>query len=444
MGSTWAKLWAFGENAPLQDADWNLDISGVAGFFGGDVAVSAMATVHVYEGRKWLGFYNTPGSYEIAKRYGQLGRTRFWDGLYPGGNVDPAVLFELDGMSGPKYKAIHSGTIISKTGHLAHLFLQECKEIPPADVRRFSDMRKTTPVAVTIAELHYEEPETETHPHLIRRGRNLSMALFTVSSSMCTALACFFFHDWICASMISLGMIAGGVSCFVIGEGKFTFAHPKPAPGAPHGDGLLERDGEVVILKGTEGAVNPITRGKFSLKYTDAPDFHRIGCASLLLTLQFLAQLVLVPQGKLIGQLMFVISLIISWGYNSYLSSLDKESIQRRLLLENILRKPKLEKFELGTRTIMVVFVLLVLTPATGDTLSKLLDEMLPNDTHVWKIWKRVVLGKIASEQRVVFGERLEDEYAGETLSESEKQLLHTLFGDAASASRAFQEYQTM
>ena len=76
---------------------FSLDISGVAGFFGGDASVSAMATVHIYEGRKWLGWYNQPGSYEIARRYGQLSRSRLWDALYPGVNVDPAVLFEFDG-----------------------------------------------------------------------------------------------------------------------------------------------------------------------------------------------------------------------------------------------------------------------------------------------------------------------------------------------------------
>lgn len=124
---------------PLKSSTINLDISGVAGFFGGDVAVSAMATVHVYQGRKWLGWYNSPGSYEIAKRYGQLGRSRFWDGLYPGINVDPAVLFELDGLYGPKYRAVHSGTVMSKTGHLAHLFLQECKGIPEKNTHQLHE-----------------------------------------------------------------------------------------------------------------------------------------------------------------------------------------------------------------------------------------------------------------------------------------------------------------
>ena len=68
------------------DTNINLDISGVAGFFGGDVEVSAMTTVHLYSARKYLGWYNTPGSYEIARRYGQVARSRFWDGLYPGVN----------------------------------------------------------------------------------------------------------------------------------------------------------------------------------------------------------------------------------------------------------------------------------------------------------------------------------------------------------------------
>ncbi|EGO20228.1 hypothetical protein SERLADRAFT_400382 [Serpula lacrymans var. lacrymans S7.9] len=68
---------------PLQHSDFTLDASGVAGFFGGDEAISAMATVHMYESRKWLGWYNSPGSYTVAKRYGQLANSRFWDGLFP-------------------------------------------------------------------------------------------------------------------------------------------------------------------------------------------------------------------------------------------------------------------------------------------------------------------------------------------------------------------------
>ncbi|KIK21853.1 hypothetical protein PISMIDRAFT_103302, partial [Pisolithus microcarpus 441] len=75
---------------PLDDAHFTLDTSGVAGVFGGEEAVSAMATVHVYQYRKWLGWYNSPGSYEIAKRYGRLATSKFFDGLFPGVHTDPA------------------------------------------------------------------------------------------------------------------------------------------------------------------------------------------------------------------------------------------------------------------------------------------------------------------------------------------------------------------
>jgi len=40
---------------PLENANFHLDIAGIAGLFGGDDAVAAMATVFVYGSRKWLG-----------------------------------------------------------------------------------------------------------------------------------------------------------------------------------------------------------------------------------------------------------------------------------------------------------------------------------------------------------------------------------------------------
>ncbi|RPD79751.1 hypothetical protein L226DRAFT_179376 [Lentinus tigrinus ALCF2SS1-7] len=422
---------------PLHDSDINLDISGVAGFFGGDVAVSAMATVHVYQGRKWLGWYNSPGSYEIAKRYGQLGRSRFWDGLYPGINVDPAVLFELDGLNGPKYRAVHSGTVMYKTGHLAHLFLQECKNIEAA--HEVDDTRVTIPVCVTVAELSHQ-PAVEEHPRLFRDSTS-PLALIPIFTSFAAAVACAVFRDWFCFSMIVLGMLSSGVSCYVIGMGAFTFTHPAPADGAPHGDGVLEGDGDIVVLKGPEGAVNPITRGRFSLKYNSEPEYHNIGSSSMLLTIQFLAQLLIVPQGEIFGQIMFLSSLAVSWMYNSYLSSLDKESIQRRILVQQVLRVPRMRKYRLGTRTIMVVFVLLVLSPADDQMLRKVMDDLLPNETHVWTIWKETVLHAIRNinhdEKDGAFDFDLS---VGEGLGANDRRLLKTLYQDARTAYVAYQE----
>ncbi|EGO02237.1 hypothetical protein SERLA73DRAFT_133146, partial [Serpula lacrymans var. lacrymans S7.3] len=117
-----------------------------------------------------------------------------------------------------------------------------------------------------------------------------------------TCAVCAIFGDWWCFSMILLGIVANGLACFVIGSGTFTFVRPKSAVGAPPGDGLLVIDKGMVVLRGDEDAVNTITRGRFSLRYSNEPEYHSVGLCSMLLTVQFLAQLLLIPQGTLFGQ----------------------------------------------------------------------------------------------------------------------------------------------
>ncbi|KAH9946395.1 uncharacterized protein BXZ73DRAFT_37284 [Epithele typhae] len=434
---------------PLADTNLNLDISGVAGFFGGDVAVSAMATVHVYPGRKWLGWYNTPGSYEIAKRFGILGKTRFWDGLYPGVNVDPAELFELDGAKGPKYRALRSGTVMKSTGHLAYLFARECKDISRKEWSPPKGARKTSPVNVTIADLEHTPPET-CHPRM-SKGSTITatslVALIPILACIATAIPCAIFKDWTCFSMIVFGMLVNGVSCFIIGSGVLTFTHPLPAEGAPPADGILEDGEQIIILRGAEGAVNPITRGRFTLKYACEPNYHPIGISSLLLTVQFIVQLVAVPQGEIFGQIMFLSSLAVSWMYNSYLSSLDKESIQRRLLHREVLQSPRLRKFELPTRTSMTVFVLLVLAARAHKvdrgSLCSVLNDLLPNDTDLWQNWKDRILHEIQNGLPHGPGQLRFDSPPRETNSgadvKDDADLLERLYDDARLALQAFE-----
>ncbi|KAG1717467.1 uncharacterized protein EDB91DRAFT_1191027 [Suillus paluster] len=370
---------------PLAHSKFTLNTSGVAGFFGGDEAVSAMATVHMYEGRKWLGWYNSPGSYLVAKRYGQLANSRFWDGLFPGVNTDPATLFELDGWKGPAFQGVQSGSMMSETGHVAALMAKECQSRKGIEV----DGRKTQPVGVTIIDLHHV-PEATVEPKQLRKYTSV-FALIPILVSISTCVVCAVFQDWYSFSMILLGIITSGISCLVIGSGKFTFYHPDPAPGAP-------------------------------------PEYRNIGICSLLLTTQFIAQLLLIPQGTIFGQIMFVTSLAVSWAYNSWLSSLDKEEIQRKLLLDVVLKRPSLRKFLLGTRTTMAVFVLLALKPLHPD---KVLDDILPNDTKVWKRWKTTILSRI--EQGYEMNFELAD-WHDESFDEQESTLLKTLFNDAHAA----------
>ncbi|KAJ8593139.1 hypothetical protein M405DRAFT_701365, partial [Rhizopogon salebrosus TDB-379] len=68
---------------------FTLNFSGVAGFFGGDEAVQAMKTIHLYKARRWTGWYNAPGSFTIAKCLGPIANSRFWNALFPGPNENP-------------------------------------------------------------------------------------------------------------------------------------------------------------------------------------------------------------------------------------------------------------------------------------------------------------------------------------------------------------------
>ncbi|KAI0707009.1 hypothetical protein C8Q76DRAFT_747638 [Earliella scabrosa] len=208
--------------------------------------------------------------------------------------------------------------------------------------------------------------------------------------------------DWYCFASILLGMVASGIACLVIGSGKLRFEHPLPAKGAPRGDGVLDDGDHFVVLLGEEAAVNSLTRGRFTLDFDGENGGQKystmIGLCSILLTVQFLAQLLLIPQGTLFGQLMFVTSLAVSWGYNAYLASLDREDRQTDILMRLMrLNKANFRKFALSARTARVVLACLAMTakhPMRDP--RKLLDKLIPNDTEVWLRWKIWVTGMLS------------------------------------------------
>jgi hypothetical protein len=414
---------------PLKDTHFTLDASGVAGFFGGDEAVMAMATVHVYEGRKWLGWFNSPGSYTVAKKYGQLANARFWRGLFPGVTVEPARLFELDGETGPSFRAMESGTVIANTGQTGFLFMKECENLEGKKV----EGRKSRPVSVTIARLT-KVPATVTSPQMAKSMQTW-LASVPILASLCGAVFSGLFKDWYCFSMITLGSVVSGLSCYVIGCATLNFAHPTPSAGSPRGDGILRDDTGIAILLGEEGAVNSVTRGRFSLKFGSEPEYRNVGICSMLLILQFLAQLLLIPQGTLFGQIMFLMTLAVSWMYNSYLASLDREEIQRELLVRRVMGDPEMNKFELGTYTTAVVFATLAAKPSDP---MKFLNHLIPNDTPVWIKWKTVMKGlleefiqhKNPDPEKFTF----DDSHCDGIKDEKDLALLKNLYADSQSA----------
>ncbi|KAG8795530.1 hypothetical protein FRC17_008125, partial [Serendipita sp. 399] len=384
-------------NIPFDNANFTLDSSGVAGFFGGDEVISAMGTVHFYRGRRWLGWYNSPGSYTVAKTYGRLANGKFWNGLFPGGDTEPNGFLGLDGEIGPAFIATHSGTKMGKTGHIASLMWNECQSSKQAEMKESDLMTVKEPAAevpkptcaVVIANL----PPLQVKPRLHRPWQSWIAALPIISSAA-PAVACAYYRDWFCFSMIALGMFCSGVACLSVGLGSLSFVRPKPAEGSPPGDGVFHAGPDFMVVRGEEGSVNAITRGAFSLKLYGAPANNLIGACALLLIVQFFLQLLVIPQGSLFGQIMFLVTFGCSWVYNCWLSSIDKGELQTGILVEEVLgmKRSDFKRYAFLKRTTAVVFLMLVLQPREKEML---LDELLPNNTGVWRKWKEEILRQV-------------------------------------------------
>ncbi|KAI6097542.1 hypothetical protein F5141DRAFT_464277 [Pisolithus sp. B1] len=423
------------DHIPLESSRFILNSTGVAGLFGGEEAVASIALVHVFEGRRWFGWYNSPGSYIMGMRFNRLARSAVPSlsrDKREHVQTDLASLFEYHGQKGPKFRAVHSGTTFQETGHLAALFMQECTESHAIRI----EGRETQPVSVTIANLDYVPPH-EVFPTLHRR-RAPFYAGVPIVVSMSTCVVCGWYGEWYSFSVILFGIIVSGISCLVIGSGTFRFTHPEPAPGSPPGDGILGCDEGVVLLKGQEGAVNAVTRGRFSLLF-ECKDARRsvrfIRMCSVILVIQAVAQLILVPQSTLFGQLMFVVSVAVSWLYNLWLWSIDKEKVQRDLLMK-VLHKPRLTKYILGTRTSMVIFVLLALDM---DDPEDVINFLLPPNTRAWQIWKAAVIKRLRNHEKLRFDA---SDWDDSSLLEGERQMLKTLFKDAQHAYEGFDLYR--
>ncbi|KAI0830219.1 hypothetical protein BC628DRAFT_1336922 [Trametes gibbosa] len=396
---------------------FDLDISGVAGFFGADVAVSAMTMAHIYKGRRWLGWYNQPGSYAVARRYGQLACSAFWDALYPGPNTSPAELCGIDGSApGPKFMSVLSGSVHAKTSNIAHRFVEGCKALPVLQSRRpMQGQRISSPGSVTVVRLMHESP-AEMNTELHQSSSMLLIAALPIIFSLGAAAGCALLNDWFCFGTIMLGVMVNGITSAVIGRSTLRFTRAiRHWTSTNDGAGILDGGDDVIVLRGRKDALTALTRGRFELAtYGSAPAYHDLGACAVLLSVQLLAQLLVVPQGELYGQLLFLASLAVSWAHNSYLSAPDLGALLRTIVFERVLSVVRTQredeehvrsgmgcgsaqKYGFGTRTGMVVFALLVLAESAEETwpLRRVLDDLLPNDTALWLLWKDEVMRNI-------------------------------------------------
>ncbi|KAI6044591.1 hypothetical protein EDC04DRAFT_3087365 [Pisolithus marmoratus] len=367
-------------NAPLNDSSnsngFSLDTGGMASFFGGEVAVTAMTTVHLDPARRWLG----------------------WE---------------------QNISVHHNGTVLEETSPFSALLMKHSARCVHTEEIKG---RRTQPIAVTITELEHAPNDqdvlcTPIYPPIV--------AGIPILASVGTAVACGVFQDWFSFSLIVLGILVNGISCIVIGTGEFVFQYPKPRVDVP-GDGVLvsDKDKEIMVLKGSGDAVKSITSGSATLHFRWR---LWIKWCAILLVFQLIMQILLLPQGTLFGQIMFIGSLGVSWAYNLWLSSKNKESIQEEVFLRGVLRCPNAWRYSLGTRTSAVVFMLLALKPKDP---GKILNMLLPNDTPEWLKFKDDILSRIRSNKELHFEASFFDALA----PEYDKNLMELLYCDAETA----------
>lgn len=444
---------------PLSHAAIKLDSFALSGFFGGGHSVVGMASLQLIPGHRWCGWYNTPGSIEMAKRYSPLAHLTVSDALFPEGQTDPTRLFKLDVKKGPQFVAAHSRTILKSTGHLAHLISSKV-DGTELTYDHFPGRAVTSPgIAIVNLGYHGRPYEPNKHPILPRSWETWFM-LAPILVSVGACVMCALVADWFCFASIVVGIVAHGVACYAIGSGRLTLQYPNSAQKVRRGDGVLKGDKTLVVVIGEERAVNVFTRGCFRLQYGHAgpsdkktsrfdilpsmketfqannippssakqtaglnghsstdprppqylsrrirricqylrnPPQSLIGYSALLLMGQFIVQLLLIPLGTLFGQLMFISTVVMSWIYNAHLSSLNREEIQTRILLDVLeLEEGDIRKYQLSTWTTTVAFACFVLASAHPiDDPLQFLNAMVPKNTVVWKEWKRNMAEKL-------------------------------------------------
>ncbi|KAI6030101.1 hypothetical protein EDC04DRAFT_2605515 [Pisolithus marmoratus] len=430
------------DSSPLANVKFVLNSTGVAGLLGGEEAMSTTALAQMYDRRKWLGWYNTPGSYIIGTRCLRLAHSIIsYSRVNPGSgvtgseiaHVDPALLLQHDGWSkGPAFKGIYSGTSMQETGPLASLLVKKCISMSGTAI----EGRKTQPVNVTIAKL---EHNPSLQPRLRFHHSLPIFAIIPIAVSLATCVVCGLYSEWYAFSMILLGILARGLTCLFIGSGELVFDRPKCAEGSLPGDGILGCGQELVLLKGDENTVNAVTRGRFFFTFRSKHARGLVKLCSFFLIAQAIAQFICVPQSNFFGQLMFVFSIATSWVYNLWFVSSDKVEIHKEIF-RNVLGLPRLERFIFPNRCSAVVSLLLSVNDQTRsghlETSKKILDDFLPSGVLVWEIWKGIVIEHLKKGLPL----RFDDTHwtHPDLLSESDRSLLKIRLQDAETAYAAF------
>ncbi len=272
---------------------FNLDTSGVAGFFGGEEAFAAMNSVHFTPSRRWIGWYNSPGSYFVAKQYGTLPNSTFWDGLFPGPALDPTELLQLNDKPGLQYIGVYSGIHLPAAGYLSYLLSLRVKPDLTESayfLKNVTDMRLDKlrqGVCVTVVELRDFDNDLKwpTYP-VVPKSHFKTLPVYgaflvalTILFSLAAGAISVLYGDWFSFSMIALGTLSNGFASIILGAGVITLEFNSPPKESPLDDGVLLDGDNIIILHGSPRIVNGILHSKYRLEYEQDPQYNAIESA---------------------------------------------------------------------------------------------------------------------------------------------------------------------
>ncbi|KJA25367.1 hypothetical protein HYPSUDRAFT_37881 [Hypholoma sublateritium FD-334 SS-4] len=387
-------------------AKFNLDTSGVAGFFGGEEAFAAMNSVHFTPSRRWIGWYNSPGSYFVAKQYGTLPNSTFWDGLFPGPELDPTELLQLNDKSGLPYIGVYSGIQLPAAGYLSYLLSLRVKPDLTESAyfsKNVADMRLDKlrkGVCVTVVELRdFDDLTWPTYP-IVPKSHFKTLPVYgallvalTILFSLASASISVLYEDWFSFSMIALGVLSNGVASIILGAGVIILKFNDTPKGSPLDDGVLLDGDNIIILHGSTRVVNGILHSKYRLEYEQDPQYDKIGICSIILLAQFLLQLFLIPQGELIGQIFFLATLAMSWICNGYFASFNYDEIKTNTLFDLIGEPVVHYTLMFDKRSTAVAYTMFYFRGLQEPKAP--INGLFPNNMPVWYLWKEFICSSI-------------------------------------------------
>ncbi|KAF8171314.1 hypothetical protein BJ912DRAFT_860601 [Pholiota molesta] len=371
---------------------FNLDFSGVAGLLGGEEWFAANSAKLLMRHGRWTGWYNSPGSYYVGRKYGSLVQAPQRPRSGRSFRIESARMLQLDSMEGPRFMEVQSRYSQNRTGHVAHLIACYCDQIGSPDKGR--EYRNGTATSVTILDLgnvvKWRGYPNVPEEFLISLG---SLAFGALSSASCMTIGFCAWpiidsRDWFSFAAIFLGAISNGVSSYVFGSGILTLPiEIGPQFSEAHGILMSESQRNIIVLKGSGNNVSNIIRGKFDVVYPGTPiDNFMIWCCLFILNSQFLLQLFLIPQASYVGQLAFLCTFFFSWIFNAILAWYDRNYIQTQVLFKTLgmWPEPKWKKLHFQTPSEASAFVAFYTHPNT-------LTELVPDQTDAWMAWKDLI-----------------------------------------------------